>query len=326
MIHQLIQSIRQRLDATTRRIGTHGGTQSTTLILFYNTMWDQLLELPDEPLPTGCTMTTDKERFDEAAAVVFHIPSLHAWPTQAKRPGQLWVAWSMESDVNYPQLRSRAYMRPFDLTMTYRLDSDVSMPYVWYYSNATNLARTLREPPQPKQATNLATMLISSPIDQSGRVAYATALMGYLDIHSYGKVLHNRELDHDQGRASKIDLIAGYKFTLAFENSISVDYVTEKFFDPLIAGSVPVYLGAPNIEQFAPGDHCFINTADFPEPRQLAAYLLALHQDDAAYQAYFEWKQRPFHPAFSALLAQQATHPYVRLCSTVQARQGVGRT
>lgn len=38
---------------------------------------------------------------------------------------------------------------------------------------------------------------------------------------------------------------------MAFENVIAMDYVTEKFYDPLIAGSVLVYLGAPNIADFA---------------------------------------------------------------------------
>lgn len=43
-------------------------------------------------------------------------------------------------------------------------------------------------------------------------------------------------------------LVAQYKFTLAFENAIGDDYITEKLWRPLIVGSVPVYLGSPSIK------------------------------------------------------------------------------
>uniref|UniRef100_A0A7N0T1S7 Fucosyltransferase n=1 Tax=Kalanchoe fedtschenkoi TaxID=63787 RepID=A0A7N0T1S7_KALFE len=45
------------------------------------------------------------------------------------------------------------------------------------------------------------------------------------------------------------------KFSLAFENSVEEDYVTEKFFQSLIAGSIRMFFGAPNIQEvtLAPG-------------------------------------------------------------------------
>ena len=39
------------------------------------------------------------------------------------------------------------------------------------------------------------------------------------------------------------------KFVLAFENSVCNDYVTEKIYDVFAAGVVPIYLGAPNIDE-----------------------------------------------------------------------------
>jgi hypothetical protein len=52
-----------------------------------------------------------------------------------KLPRQLWVAWSMESRENYARLRDESFMRNFDLTMTYRLNSDVPQLYFSYYLN-----------------------------------------------------------------------------------------------------------------------------------------------------------------------------------------------
>jgi hypothetical protein len=62
---------------------------------------------------------------------------------------------------------------------------------------------------------------------------------------------------------SKKDIITKYKFTFAFENSNTNDYVTEKLFGPLEAGSVPIYQGAPNAKKFAPDDHSVIFADDF---------------------------------------------------------------
>ena len=107
---------------------------------------------------------------------------------------------------------------------------------------------------------------------------------------------------------------------MALENAIAEDYVTEKFYDPLIAGSVPVYLGAPNIDDFAPGENCFINVADWESPAGLARYLLEIASDDAAYARFLEWKTKPFRAPFSALLDRVEEHPFVRLCKTVEER------
>jgi hypothetical protein len=132
--------------------------------------------------------------------------------------------------------------------------------------------------------------------------------------------MQNRRLIADHGRQSKLETIARYKFTLAFENTCSQDYVTGKFFDPLTVGSVPIYLCAPNIEDFAPGENCFINVADFPKPKALAEYLMAIGNDETAYEAYFAWKERPFSDAFQRLLALNAQHPFIKLCQVIQAR------
>ena len=308
-----------------RGIGASGGERrsvSETLILFFNRMWDQPIDTAEVPLPDGCHLTTDRRRFREAAAVVFHVPSLRELPPRKPR-GQLWVAWSMECEANYPQLRVPGYMSRFDLTTTYRLDADVPIAYTCCYGDVANLTRALRTPPKPKTGDKLATLFISSGGNRSGRTAYAAELMRYLDVHSYGKVLPNRQIPPpDRGGPTKLAIIADYKFDLAFENAIGEDYVTEKFFDPLVAGSVPVYLGAPNVERFAPGDRCFIEAADFRNPRDLADYLLCLQHDDAAYEAYFGWKERPFRPAFRALLASQDAPWHIRLCHAVRARRG----
>ena len=144
--------------------------------------------------------------------------------------------------------------------------------------------------------------------------------MRYIKVDSYGRALHNRDLAEDDGRRSKLAAIARHRFDLAFENSICHDYVTEKFFDPLVAGCVPVYRGAPNVEEFAPGDHCYINAVDFASARELAEYLLHLAKNPAEYQAYFAWKERPLREGFLKKVEIAEKDPLHRLCEQILAR------
>ena len=288
------------------------------VILFYNTMWGQAHDFSVLDLPPGVRLTADRRYFREAAAVVFHLPNMKWLRLLKKQPGQLWIAWSLESEAHYPRLRDPRFMRQFDLTMTYHQRADVVSSYFVYYGSTDNLRRALCEPPKPKIKGNLVNLFVSGRHDKSGRRTYATELAKYLNIHSYGKLLNNRRIQGDEWRPTKLKIIADYKFTLAFENAATPDYVSEKFFDPLVAGSVPVYLGAPNVADFCPGEHCFINTADFPGPKALAEYLLALDQDDAAYQAYFAWKDQPLRPEFLRMLNEQQEDPLVRLCRKVK--------
>jgi len=257
----------------------------------------------------------DRDRAAGADVVVFHIPTLWHEPDPRKRRAQKWVAWSMESDVNYPRLADPAFMRRFDLTMTYRRDSDVWTPYL-----GVGMLDALRTPPQPKTPEAPAVYFASNDRDRSGRRAYVAALMEHLAVDSYGRSLRNRTVEQDDGRSTKLATIARYKFTLAFENSISLDYVTEKFFDPLLAGSVPVYLGAPNIADYAPGEHCYVNAADFAGPAELAAYLRHLQHDDREYARFLAWKTQPLRPAFVQLVEQTRRHPLCRLAELLAQR------
>jgi hypothetical protein len=71
---------------------------------------------------------------------------------------------------------------------------------------------------------------------------------------------------------TKQSLLAHYRFTLTMENFTYPGYVTEKIFDALAAGSIPVYLGAPDIESFVPKE-TFIDMRDFPTVAKLEAFL-----------------------------------------------------
>jgi alpha-1,3-fucosyltransferase 10 len=287
------------------------------LILFYNDFFGHRPWLEPEVGDIGCDITTDLALAPEADAVVFHIPRLGLRRHLAKHPRNLWVLWSMESSVNFPLLVDRHALRHFDLRMTYERDADVWVPYL--PRRAAFEALSGRELPAEREAAPLV-LFQSAAIDRCGRYPFAAALMRHVRTDSYGRQLNNRALaGPDLGAASKLATIARYKFTLAIENSIAPDYVTEKFFDPLLQGSVPVYRGAPNVAAFAPGPKSYIDASQFRGPEELAEYLNYLAGNEAAHAEYLAWRTKP-DKAFLDGLATLEDHCIARLGRAVRAR------
>lgn len=291
---------------------------SKPIVLFYNDFFGRPPDTHSLAHIETCTFCTDRQQLPSAAAVVFHIPSMRKLGRIRKRRGQLWIAWSMESEVNYPLLADQAFMRNFDLTMTYRQSADIWCPYV---PGISAFQEALATPVAPKNASAPLVMFQSALLDRSGRNSYVVELMKHIRVHSYGRFLKNRSLtSEDRGGQTKLSVIANYKFCIGFENSIADDYVTEKFFDPFLAGTVPVYLGAPNADTFAPGENSFVNVADFSSPQELAKFLAHLDSDEAAYRRYFQWREDGLSAKFVDLLAAASRDPFQRLAEMVAAR------
>jgi hypothetical protein len=96
--------------------------------------------------------------------------------------------------------------------------------------------------------------------------------------------LHNAVLRAYRGPVSeKLVTLAEYRFSLCFENSMFVGYVSEKIFDCFFAGTVPVYLGAPDIEQYVPRE-AFIDMRQFASYRDLERFLENI--DEAAWRRH----------------------------------------
>jgi alpha(1,3/1,4) fucosyltransferase len=84
----------------------------------------------------------------------------------------------------------------------------------------------------------------------------------------------------------KSDVMKRCKFSYCYENVRDLpNYVTEKIFDSLLAGCVPVYLGANNIGELIP-DNCYIDRRQFVDTAEVHAYLQSV--DAYRYAEYQE--------------------------------------
>ncbi len=95
---------------------------------------------------------------------------------------------------------------------------------------------------------------------------------------------------------SKWETLKNYKFSFCYENMHSQrGYITEKIFDSMVAGCVPIYLGASDITDYVPAE-CFIDRRKFASYKDLYHFLRGMDQERyegylRSIQAYLESPQ-----------------------------------
>jgi len=104
------------------------------------------------------------------------------------------------------------------------------------------------------------------------RESFFRALCQYKHVDAPGGSMKNHSsLDSETGDDTrwvrKRRFLSQYKFTIAFESDSKSGYNTEKLTDPMLAGSVPIYFGNPEIgRHFNAGS--FINAHDYLASRR----------------------------------------------------------
>lgn len=79
----------------------------------------------------------------------------------------------------------------------------------------------------------------------------------------------------------KAQVYARYRFALVYENAQVPGYVSEKIFDAMRSGCVPVYLGAPNVAEYVPSA-CFVDRRRLASDHALAGYLGSVSEAEHA--------------------------------------------
>lgn len=77
---------------------------------------------------------------------------------------------------------------------------------------------------------------------------------------------------------AKLDVISKYKFTICFENCVVPGYI-QKIIDCFKAHTVPIYLGATNIEKYFPKD-CFIDFREFRDYETLYDFIIKMKEKE----------------------------------------------
>uniref|UniRef100_A0A023GFR3 Fucosyltransferase n=1 Tax=Amblyomma triste TaxID=251400 RepID=A0A023GFR3_AMBTT len=278
----------------------------------------------------NCVLETSNDKIGEADAVMFHLHLTKGPGTLPKfrKPHQFWIFFTDESPLHTFLLTRRYNMSHyngiFNLSMTYRSDSDVPVPYgrtVQLSEPPLGSAATLRNFSAAK--TKLVAILSSNCGGPNKRWPYIRELSKHVAVDVYG------------GCGTKVcpghftrdcDVTKQYKFYLAFENSNCREYITEKlWWNAYEKEIVPVVMGASKEEysRLAP-PHSFIHVEDFTSPEDLARYLVYLDTNASAYNEYFAWKTKYQVRNEHGYFGSPSLH-LCRMCEAVNRFQGTSK-
>ncbi|KAL5221372.1 hypothetical protein ABZP36_026085 [Zizania latifolia] len=212
---------------------------------------------------------------------------------------------SMESSHYYSENNiDVARGRGYKIVMTTSLSSDIPVGYFsWAEYDIMALV-----PPKTEEA--LAAAFISNCGAHNFRLQ-ALEILENLDvkIDSYGSCHRNRD-----GKVDKVETLKRYKFSLAFENSNEEDYVTEKFFQSLVTGAIPVVIGAPNIQEFSPREGAILHIKELDDVPTVAKTMKHIASNHEAFNQSLRWKYDGPSDSFKALIDMAAVHSSCRLC------------
>ncbi|KAI1716759.1 glycosyltransferase family 10 (fucosyltransferase) c-term domain-containing protein [Ditylenchus destructor] len=248
--------------------------------------------LNESECPYKCFYTDDRNRFAaEAAIMIFHMRDFLALDLPAPNPDRLNVFFVIESPVHSGSAYEK-HQDYFNLTMTYRRDSDIFLPnenaLTRIIPNKTPLDDIWREEDVKKiieNKTKIALQVVSNCITTSAREDYVEVLARHLNITRYGDCTSQTLCP---GKPCLYEKLEEHFFYLAFENSICRHYVTEKFWS-LKRIIVPVVLSRMPLKGLDIPEDSYIAAEDFETPKALADHLIYLRNNLKEYMRYFSW-------------------------------------
>lgn len=83
------------------------------------------------------------------------------------------------------------------------------------------------------------------------------------------------------GVKEKYLTLSKYRFAICYENAKYNGYITEKIFDCLAVGTIPIYYGAPDIEKYVPRE-CFVDFRRFSSYEELDSFLMGMTEKQVA--------------------------------------------
>ena len=213
-----------------------------------------------------------------------------------------------ESPIINKENHLRKYLNKFDLTLTWNKDLCDQNKILWSgYGNSVRLLETDVKKILSKKNKDLCSIIgkkysnnrYSLYRESEKSIRFFTNSDLDFDLYGYGwdkrqfkgilrpinKIPYLRDFlykpynSYKGSVKSKADIFRKYKFSLCFENCSSNGYITEKIFDSMFSGCIPIYLGCPNIKNEIDPD-TFIDFRDFSNYKDLYFYIKKMPEND----------------------------------------------
>lgn len=179
----------------------------------------------------NCKLTYEDMAADTADAILFHLHLTggpHTFPNRTKL-NQRWIWLTDENPYHTFMVAKNKNMADyngyFNWSMTYRMDSDVPVPYGRTVEMTREEASSHQYIDYFKLKTKTVAVLGSNCGGRNKRWYYVKELKKYIDIDAYGNCGTLKCPGHFTKDCKALN---DYKFYLAFENGDCSEYITEK--------------------------------------------------------------------------------------------------
>lgn len=297
---------------------------------FHNKFWDQN-PLKNCDARADCVFSTDKRLRKNATGLWFEAKYTKTPPVVM--PGQKTFLVDGEPyhhGMTGDDPRMQKLRAGYDYIVSYRHDSDIR----WLYARDLISSGLLYLPPlDANKKLNKIVFMNSNCNTPSRREKLVKEIMdlGIIQVDSYGRCLRNyngkwvyksnRTLIPGNDRIThKIPVFSRYKFCIAMENAIVTDYHSEKLWEALASGCVPIYFGDTSVETVLPVSRhdMYIDVRDFEQNMtKLSLYLQSLLQDDTKYKSLLLWKNMTPSTEFDIWRQKNSDDPRCIMCKSL---------
>ena len=275
--------------------------------------------------PLSCEFTHDNSRIQTADAVIielvnhpkFGVSENVVWPERRRQNPRgasekelpLRGLFYYEPTNSYPSftLASDDVASQFDFTATHSQSTTVPVTLVCPWGR--EVADFLKPPPQKKPGHLVAyfsehgcagqfSQLLNEFFDAAGSDTGNAQNGLHAFVHKKNCDLPPEASGDPFQLSTRIDFVGTYRFVLITEGTEEADFISPEWSQAFLSGTVPIYLGAPNIEHYAPGPKSYISARDFSNGADLWNYLQTFVAADESshehveklYSKFFEWK------------------------------------
>jgi len=272
-----------------------------------------------------CIITHDQSFLSRADAVVMELVNHYkfygmnteiplAWPD--KKSQQRWGLFYYEAPSEFPMISQNAeVLSKFDFLVTPQKEAAVPVTLMcdWGYPRAQFV--TLPPPHEEAREKFLADFRGVTP---SGYEDFFQELYSLLKIDIFAGPNQNTPLPDDPYTLPKRILQMGqYRFVFILESILEDNWICPELSQALLSGAVPIYLGAPNVNEFLPHAQAIVNVRDYSSPEELAEYLISFEDPDSWYDEFHSWKEEGLPPTFERVLDQCVHYAECRVCKQV---------
>ena len=166
---------------------------------------------------TNCVLSTNRKDLNISDAIILTWRGVKLNDIPHVIDNQKLVLYNMEPPHLTGKTLDRLGLEKIDWIMSYRIDSDIYIPY----GKVVECNTTWKQSHSFENKTKSIAWFVSDCQTPSNREKYVKILKKYIDVDIYGRCGHFQCLPRNKPKCGQM-IAEKYKFYLSFENSVSL--------------------------------------------------------------------------------------------------------